>query len=805
MTCKPAYRLRRAAPCVALLIGTALSAQATDPLYDKSRLRDLHFTFAQSNWWAQLDASGNTRIPVRGDLRIDGKTYPGIGLHMKGNSSKYVPSRKKPFNLVMDAFNPGQELYGYSTVNLNNAYLDPTFTREVLTYELMSRYLPTPQTAFARIYFNGQYWGVYILAEQPNKDFLRRYYRDDEGDRFKGDPPGVPNVEQATFEYRGPTAATNKQHYILKSSDPVAWDRLFDLTDKLNRSAQANRRKNIEQVINVDRTLWYLAANNVMHNLDSYIGGARNYYCYIDPDTGLMNMIPWDVNMSFGSYLGGKTASLLDPFHKTTLSGRPLAKFLLGIGAFRQRYLAHIRTLLDESYAWDSLMKASNDRYQNMIDAAVQADPHPQFPYATFRGNLTQDVQDPTFGVILAMKTLVDQRRAHLLKHPLINVPSAQISEVSYPNTAPAAGQAVWVRAKVTASTGVKKVTLHTSDRLHSTYAFQLMYDDGLHRDGAANDGVYGGFFLAASNFKTSYFYLRAIANNSSAKYYPRRTEFEPLSTRTLPTRPSGPVLINELLADNDNGDRDSQGEAEDWLELYNSSTTIYDLTGHYLTDDIEEPKKWPLPANTTIGPGAFLRIWCDNEPGDGPLHATFKLSDEGEEVFLIDTDARGNTALDGIVFGSQKSDRSYGNVPDGGPHTYYLWKPSGGAPITGTGTGKMVRFDQRRTGSPSGVDLESSSSPRVGRALDLRITGGTPNATGLLGISAGVLQVSLGTLGPLMLNPNAMVLVPVSLDSSGLGSVRTPALPPNTAGITVYLQALVGEFTNAMVVRVSL
>jgi hypothetical protein len=55
------------------------------------------------------------------------------------------------------------------------------------------------------------------------------------------------------------------------------------------------------------------------------------------------------------------------------------------------------------------------------------------------------------------------------------------------------------------------------------------------------------------------------------------------------------------------------------------------------------------------------------------------------------------------------------------------------------------------------------------------------------------------------MLNPNAMVLVPVSLDSSGLGSVRTPALPPNTAGITVYLQALVGEFTNAMVVRVSL
>ena len=97
MTYTPANPLRRAVLCTALLFGAALAAQTSDPLYDKSRLRDLHFTFTQSNWWAQLDASGNTRIPVRGDLRIDGKTYPDIGLHIKGNSSKYVPSRKQPF------------------------------------------------------------------------------------------------------------------------------------------------------------------------------------------------------------------------------------------------------------------------------------------------------------------------------------------------------------------------------------------------------------------------------------------------------------------------------------------------------------------------------------------------------------------------------------------------------------------------------------------------------------------------------------------------------------------------------------
>ncbi|MEE2888294.1 MAG: CotH kinase family protein [Planctomycetota bacterium] len=790
--------------CLVLGLGSVLAAQTPDPLFDKSRLRDLYFTFKQTNWWAQVLASANTRTPVQCDLRIDNVTYPGVGLHIKGNSSRAVNTRKLPFNVILDAFNPGQELYGYSTINLNNAFIDPTFTREVLTYDLMARYLPSPQTAFARVYMNGQYWGVYILIEQPNKDFLRHFYRDDEGGRFKGDPPTGPNVDTSTFEYRGTTASVNHPHYTLKSSDPKAWDQLLNLTIKLNRSSAANLRRNIEQVINVDRTLWYLATHNVIHNLDSYLGAGRNFHFYIDPDTGLMNMIPWDENMAFGSYLGGPTPWTLPLFHNLTWPNRPLVKVLLGIGAYKHRYLAHVRTLLDESYQWDAVMKTSNDRYQNMIDAAVQADPNRQFPYADFRGNLTKDVTGSMFGVLHAMKPLVDRRHAFLSQHPQINVPTPQITEVVYPRSVAVPGQTVWVQAKVTATVGVKKVTLHTTDVLHSSYSLTPMFDDGLHHDGKANDGVYGGSFPAAPAFKTRYFYLRANATNFSVRFHPRRPEFAPRTLRTLPVRSTGPVLINELLADNDNGDLDSKGEAEDWLELLNTSAADYDLSGHYLTDDIAEPKKWEFPANTKILAGGFLRIWCDNEPGDGPLHASFKLSDEGEEVFLIDTDARGNLALDGIVFARQKSDRSYGNVPDGGPHIYYLWEPSGGAPVTGTGPGKVVPMDRRRTGSPGGTDLRSSSLPKVGNTLDLQIDGGTPRGVGILGVSVGVGVWDFGPIGPLMLDPAAMVLAPVTLDANGASRIRTPALPANTAGVTVYVQALVQEFTNALAIRVS-
>ena len=54
------------------------------------------------------------------------------------------------------------------------------------------------------------------------------------------------------------------------------------------------------------------------------------------------------------------------------------------------------------------------------------------------------------------------------------------------------------------------------------------------------------------------------------------------------------------------------------------------------------------------------------------------------------------------------------------------------------------------------------------------------------------------------MLDPAAMVLAPVTLDANGASRIRTPALPANTAGVTVYVQALVQEFTNALAIRVS-
>ena len=95
-------------------------------------------------------------------------------------------------------------------------------------------------------------------------------------------------------------------------------------------------------------------------------------------------------------------------------------------------------------------------------------------------------------------------------------------------------------------------------------------------------------------------------------------------------------VLINEVLAANSsiNLTPDHAG-FNDWLELYNSGTSAYDLTDHFLSDDLAEPHKWQIDKGTVIGAGGFLLFFADAEDEDH--HTNFKLDKKGGVVALFD------------------------------------------------------------------------------------------------------------------------------------------------------------------------
>lgn len=160
-----------------------------------------------------------------------------------------------------------------------------------------------------------------------------------------------------------------------------------------------------------------------------------------------------------------------------------------------------------------------------------------------------------------------------------------------------------------------------------------------------------------------------------------------------------GAVFINEIIAANTHSGADTYyNNYSDWIELYNASDRVIDLSFHYLTDNFNRPQKWEIPQGTVIGPGEYLAFYADGD--DIYDHTNFKLSQEGEEVALFNSVGM---KVDAVEFGPLAADVSYGRQPDGGKDFYYFSRPTLTAPNTFTGAREFTFAPVTRPSIPGG------------------------------------------------------------------------------------------------------
>ncbi len=324
-------------------------------------------------------------------VSVGRESLQNVGIKPRGNTA-YVTecdSRKYSFKLKFNKYTKGQKLNGLDEMYLNNMSYDPSFVREYLAYALfsLSSGISAPLSTFAKVYINGEYYGLYLAVEAVDESFLKREFGNADGNLYEGNKGSAfTSDDTSTFTLeRGNDTALTK---ISKIYNAIA------------------DGEGIENVLDVESVLRYAAVVAVLCGQESYLGAkAENYYLYEDKD-GLTYMIPWDLKTVLGTDLSLKkteysvdtgliSASVTEPYFGLEAEDRPLVSKLLENEKYKSEYLSYAAYYCGELSAM--LPKLSG--LKEAIDEAALSDTKHFFDKETYAAEFS-DGENTLYGFI---------------------------------------------------------------------------------------------------------------------------------------------------------------------------------------------------------------------------------------------------------------------------------------------------------------------------------------------------------------------------------------------------------------------
>jgi spore coat protein H len=641
---------------------------------------------------------------------FEADTVENVGVRLRGNTSLFSP--KKSIKISFNEYIPGRTYKGLDKMNINGEHNDPSIIRAKLGWDLCEDMeIPASRANHLQLYINGAYYGLYINVEHIDEEFVEL--------RFGGEGNLYKCLWPATLEYLGDNPnlykaeSGNRRIYELKTN--TAEDDYSDLAhfiDVLNNTPDEELQCELEKVFNVQDYLKCIAMDILTANWDGPIYNKNNFYLYHNPNTGKFEYIPYDLDNTFGIQWFGEWANR--DIYNWSPDGepRPIYNRIMQNDTYRKQFTYYINQFLNGPFNEVTFFDRI-DYLKSMIQSAVASDPYYPLSYGfsidDFNNSYIQGLPNASH-VPIGLKEYISDRRASALSQlDNTNTPPI-IGRIK--NNSPSANQEIVITAKVE-DESTPSVTVYFAVNGEDFNAAS-MHDDGGHQDGAANDGTFGVVLPPINQSGTLHYYIEANDDASNTNRYPF------CEVRTVMINNTLPLAINEFMARNETIIADPFGEFDDWVELYNGGDDPIYLGDKFLTDNLDNPDKWQMP-DAFIQPGEFLIIWTDNDPEQGPFHADFRLSGDGEAIGIFSSDG---TPIDVVEFGEMMVDEAFGRLPNGtgaiqpvAPTPGASNEPLVSIPLLSQAV--SIRVFPNPSRGPVAMEVENTN----GLALDLSIT----------------------------------------------------------------------------------
>ncbi len=281
----------------ALTLGLAPAARAADPIFNIGVLHEFRIVMDPKDW-SSLTRDFLSNQYYAANISVDGEVLQQVGIRSRGKGSR---SGTKPGLLVdTNKYVTNQEFHGLKKLVLDNVTQDNTFLHEPLAYPVFEAMgIASPALSYTRVTVNDEYWGVYWLIENIDKNFLSARLGDKEGNLFKYE-----YIEDYRFQDKG----SDPRAYLAIFQPETHEDKpdataLIQFIQAANNAPETGFAAAMGQYLDVDKFLTYIAVENAIAGQDGFLGlqGMNNFYLYQFTGQTKFVFIPWDQDTSFVS------------------------------------------------------------------------------------------------------------------------------------------------------------------------------------------------------------------------------------------------------------------------------------------------------------------------------------------------------------------------------------------------------------------------------------------------------------------------------------------------------------------------